>query len=1017
LAKNLKINIKNAQIAGAINLGSLKSKLAKAKEEEPKEEASPALKEGAVSKEKAPAKEAKEKTSAAKEAKEKAPAKEAKRSSSTAAAPTPAPAPLGDEPPPQRIKARSRSAFAEGATAEIKKPIPAQETPETAAEVESLIPRNGLKKGKTAEELRQEIFKEEIAEQEEQKKAEDLKAKAKAFLQEKTETPETVSAPFVPATSPVTPKPVEPPPVPPLPEIRVQPKERPVLKEELRREETKMERDTKAGYTPTAPAQPYVKLGPTGRHMRDLVPPPPKPQQPRPERAPYQDRGQGGSHQGDSRYPRPPYAQRTSGSRPMGHAGSPRPMTAEEAETANAKARARGRDTASPTTVPTKEEEAAAEAKKAGTGAKTKFKEFKDIKPQRKGSSDNRFDGRDRQGLRETADDEPWRKKRGLKMRPMQEDTTIRPTSLKVRLPIAIKDLAVEMKLKSSQLVQRLFMQGVVVTLNDLLEDETTIQLLGQEFGCEITIDTSEEERLRITDKSIKEEVLSSPAEQLVIRPPVVAFMGHVDHGKTSLIDTIRKSNRAAGEAGAITQHIGAFRCKTAVGDIAILDTPGHEAFSAMRARGADVTDIVVLVVAGDEGIRQQTVEAINHARQAGVTIVVALNKSDKPNFNPENVYRQLAEHELLPEAWGGSTITVNCSAVTGAGIPQLLEMLALQAEVLELKANPSMRARGSVLESEMHKGMGSVATVLVLNGTLRLGDPLVFDELWGRVKTMRDEFGKELSEAGPSTPVEITGLSGLPEAGQEFIVVKSEREAREIAEDRRQGLRQTNLMLKKKVSMENLLQQSQAPAKKVLNILLRADVQGSLEALKTTLEKIQSTKADINIIFAGVGEIGESDVQLAAASKAVILGFHTAVESHADSIIKQLGVQVYLHDIIYHAADEVKQLMVNLLDKIAIETDKGKALVKATFKSSHFGIIAGCQVIEGSIVRNNQIRLKRNDEQIWKGGIASLKRVKEDVREVQKGFECGILLNGFNEVQEGDIIEAYEITYITQEL
>lgn len=1031
MAKNLKINIKNAQIAGAINLGSLKSKLAKAKEEEPKEEAAPpALKEGKVSKEKAPAKEAKEKTAA--EAKEKAPAKEAKRSSSTAT-PAAAPAPLVDEPPPQRIRARSRSAFAEGAGAEIKKPIPAQETGEASTEMESA--RSGLKKGKTAEELRQEIFKEEIAEQEEQKKADELKSKAKAFLQEKSETTETVSAPFTSEAPFVQPKPVEPPPLPPLPEIRVQPKERPVLREGLRREETREPRmegrgDTRDARTPAGPAQPYVKLGPTGRHMRDLVPPPPKPIQPRPERAPFHergDRGQGGDRGHERSYdrphdrsghPRPPYSPRPGG--PPRHTGqgpgSPRPMTAEEAEAASAKARARGRDAIS-TTPPTKEDEAALEAKKSGAGPKAKFKEFKDIKPQRKGASDNRFDGRDRQGLRETSDDEPWRKKRGLKMRPMQEDTTIRPTSLKVRLPIAIKDLAVEMKLKSSQLVQKLFMQGVVVTLNDLLEDETTIQLLGQEFGCEISIDTSEEERLRITDKSIKEEVVASTPEELVIRPPVVAFMGHVDHGKTSLIDAIRKSNRAAGEAGAITQHIGAFRCKTAVGDIAILDTPGHEAFSAMRARGADVTDIVVLVVAGDEGIRQQTVEAINHARQAGVTIVVALNKSDKPNFNPENVYRQLAEHELLPEAWGGTTITVNCSAVTGAGIQQLLEMLALQAEVLELKANPSMRARGSVLESEMHKGMGSVATVLVLNGTLRLGDPLVFDELWGRVKTMRDEYGKELTEAGPSTPVEITGLSGLPEAGQEFIVVKSEREAREIAEDRRQGLRQTNLMLKKKVSMENLLQQSQAPSKKVLNILLRADVQGSLEALKTTLEKIQSTKAEINIIFAGVGEIGESDVQLAAASKAVILGFHTAVESHADSIIKQLGVQVYLHDIIYHAADEVKQLMVNLLDKIAIETDKGKALVKATFKSSQFGIIAGCQVIEGTIVRNNQVRLIRNGEQIWKGGMASLKRVKEDVREVQKGFECGILLNGFNEVQEGDIIEAYEITYITQEL
>lgn len=495
--------------------------------------------------------------------------------------------------------------------------------------------------------------------------------------------------------------------------------------------------------------------------------------------------------------------------------------------------------------------------------------------------------------------------------------------------------------------------------------------------------------------------------------------MGHVDHGKTSLIDAIRASNRAAGEAGAITQHIGAFLCKTPVGNIAVLDTPGHEAFSAMRARGADVTDIVVLVVAGDEGLRQQTLEAIQHAKAAHVIIVVAINKCDKPNFNAENVYRQLSENELLPEVWGGQTITVNCSAVTGEGIQQLLEMLALQAEVLELKANPNTRARGSVLESEMHKGMGAVATVLVQNGTLRRGDSVVFGQLWGRVKTMHDEFRTELQEAGPSTPVEITGLSGLPEAGQEFIVVKNEKEAREISEARSEGLRQSNLLLqqKKKGSMEHLLQASAGTSKKILNLVLRADVQGSLEALKAALLKIESEKVDLNIIFTGVGEVSESDVQLAAASKAVILGFHTQIESHAEPLIKQLGVTVKLHNIIYHALDDVKLIMTGLLDKIAQETEKGQALVKTTFKSSHAGVIAGCQVTEGSIHRSNHMRLRRGGEIIWKGTIASLKRVKEDVREVAKGLECGILLNNFSDIQPDDILEAYEVTYIEQAL
>jgi translation initiation factor IF-2 len=359
----------------------------------------------------------------------------------------------------------------------------------------------------------------------------------------------------------------------------------------------------------------------------------------------------------------------------------------------------------------------------------------------------------------------------------------------------------------------------------------------------------------------------------------------------------------------------------------------------------------------------------------------------------------------------------VNCSAITGEGIPQLLEMLALQAEVLELKADPTARARGTVLESEMHKGMGSVATVLVQNGTLRCGDALVFGQLWGRVKTMHDEYKRELTEATPSTPVEITGLSGLPEAGQEFIVVKNEKEARDIAEARMLDIRQVNLLQAKKLSMENLFQQAAETNKKILNVVLRADVQGSLEALKAALMKIESTKAELSIIFAGVGEVSESDVQLAAASKAVIIGFHTQIESHAEAVVKQLGIQVRMHNIIYHAIDDVKDLLSGLLDKIAQETEKGKADVKATFKSSQHGIIAGCIVTEGVIARNHSIRLRRDKEVVWKGTIASLKRVKDDVREVAKGLECGILLNNFNEVQEGDILEAYEITYITQEL
>jgi translation initiation factor IF-2 len=660
-----------------------------------------------------------------------------------------------------------------------------------------------------------------------------------------------------------------------------------------------------------------------------------------------------------------------------------------------------------------------APAKSREEDAAKKFKDVKDIKAHKKPEVYRAFDSRDKQGLRDE-NDEGWRPRKGRGHRRMSssaEELIVRPKSLKIRVPITIKDLAVEMKLKASQLLSNLFMKGVVITLNDFIDDETTIQLLGHDFDCEITIDTSEEERLKITDKTIKQEISETPPDQLVLRSPVVTFMGHVDHGKTSLIDTIRKANVASGEAGAITQHIGAFKAHTAVGDITILDTPGHEAFSAMRARGADVTDIVVLVVAGDEGLRAQTMEAIEQARAANVPIVVAINKCDKPNFNSENVFRQLSEVNLLPEAWGGQTITINCSAVTGVGIKELLEMLALQAEILELKANPNARARGTVIESEMHKGLGAVTTVLVQNGTLRIGDAVVFASHWGRIKTMQNEFNKPLTVAGPSSPVKLTGLSGLPEAGSDFIVVKDEKEASEVSEERLLKKKHTALQVKRG-GLENLLAQTmEKQVKKVLTLILRADVQGSLEALKHSLEKIASTKAEINVISAAVGEISESDIQLAFASKGTLIGFHTQVESHAESLIKQLKVKVRLHDIIYHAVDDVKELMVGLLDKIAEEHDVGQAEVKAIFKSSHLGNIAGCQVSDGIIRRNSHIRVVRDKEVIWKGPVASLKRVKEDVREVSKGQECGILLQGFTDCKAGDILQAYDITYYTPEL
>lgn len=655
----------------------------------------------------------------------------------------------------------------------------------------------------------------------------------------------------------------------------------------------------------------------------------------------------------------------------------------------------------------------------AERGKMPTFKEFREVKSQRKTEPGRGFDARDRQGRRE-GDEDIWKRKRPVKGRGgmMIPEEVIRPKNLSVHLPITVKDLASEMKLKASEIISKLFIQGIPLTLNELLDDETTVQLIGNEFDCEISIDRVEQNRVQVTAQSVREEVAATPAEELTLRCPVVAFMGHVDHGKTSLIDRIRKSNMAAGEAGAITQHIGAFRCHTSVGDLTVLDTPGHEAFSAMRSRGAIITDIVVLVVAGDEGIRAQTEEAIKQAREAGVPIVVAMNKCDKPGFDRDTVYRQLADHELLPEAWGGQTIATPCSATTGEGVQQLLELLAVQAEVLELKANPKTRARGTVIESQMHKGLGAVASVLIQNGTLHLGNALVFGDYYARVKTMQDEHGHLLTEAGPSTPVKITGLSGLPQAGSEFVVVKDEKEARSISEARQEGKRHLLLKTGKSAILEKLKGGDQASVqRKSLNLIVKGDVRGSVEALRSSLMKIHSTKVDLNIITAEVGEISESDVQLAAASKATILGFHTQIESHAEQMIKQSRVVVKLHDIIYHAVDEVKKLMLGMLDKVAQERDTGSAEVIALFKSSQLGLIAGCRVVDGTIHRNNMVRQMRGGEQIWKGALTSMKRVRDDVREVSKGIECGILLQNNNDVKVGDILQAYEMIYLDQEL
>jgi len=627
------------------------------------------------------------------------------------------------------------------------------------------------------------------------------------------------------------------------------------------------------------------------------------------------------------------------------------------------------------------------------------------------------FDSRDRHGLREDEDEFHRRKFKTHISKSHASEEILRPKAIAITLPISVKDLASEMKLKAVEVIAKLLTHGIKCMLNDMLDDEIVVQLVGQDFGCEISIDTSKKDRMDITGKSIVEEIKESDPAELSSRPPVVTFMGHVDHGKTSLIDALRKSNLASKEAGAITQHIGAFSCHTANGDITILDTPGHEAFTTIRSRGASVTDIVVLVVAGDEGFKVQTDEAIRIAKEAKLPMIFALNKMDKEGFDPEKVYRQMADRELLPEAWGGEVPTVNCSALTGDGIPELTELLALQSEILELKANPQSRARGTVLESQIIKGLGPSATLLIQNGTLRISDAIVFGEAYARVKTIQDEHGKALKSAGPSHAVRVTGLSDVPSSGSEFIVVKSEKEARKICEQREAESSKSRLR-KQTFNLGSMLQaNAMRQEKKILNVIVRADVQGSLEAIKDSLLKIPTDKVLIQFVSEGLGMITLTDAELAMTSNAVIFGFHTKTDKSIESFVRTHKIKIHHHDVIYHLVDDAKELMTQLLDKLRVENEMSEIEVLATFKASNLGVIAGCMVTSGSVKRNHIAKVYRDGEVVFDGEIQSLKRVKEDVKEVQKGLECGILLKGYNDIQVKDIIKTFEVQYIQQEL
>ena len=567
---------------------------------------------------------------------------------------------------------------------------------------------------------------------------------------------------------------------------------------------------------------------------------------------------------------------------------------------------------------------------------------------------------------------------------------------------MTIRELAEKMKMQPSVIVKKLFMDGIMVTVNHEIDFEK-----AQEIALDYDIIAEPEEKIDVIEELLKEE--EEDESLLVSRPPVVCVMGHVDHGKTSLLDCIRNTHVTDREAGGITQHIGAYVVTINGQKITFLDTPGHEAFTAMRMRGANATDIAILVVAADDGVMPQTIEAINHAKAAGVEIIVAINKIDKPSANVERVKQELSEYELIPEDWGGSTIFVPVSALTGEGIDTLLEMILLTAEVEELKANPKRRARGLVIEAELDKGKGPVATILVQKGTLKVGDSIAAGACSGKVRAMMDDKGKRVKEAGPSTPVEILGLSDVPNAGEILVATENDKEAKSFAatfvsENKNRLLEET----KAKMSLDDLFSQIQAGNLKELPIIVKADVQCSVEAVKQSLVKLSNEEVVVKVIHGGVGAITESDVSLASASNAIIIGFNVRPDATAKTIADQEGVDVRLYKVIYQAIEDVESAMKGMLDPVYEEKVIGHAEVRQTFKASGVGTIAGGYVLDGIFQRNCKVRITRGEEQIYEGNLASLKRFKDDVKEVKAGYECGLVFEDFNDIQEEDKVEAY---------
>jgi translation initiation factor IF-2 len=592
--------------------------------------------------------------------------------------------------------------------------------------------------------------------------------------------------------------------------------------------------------------------------------------------------------------------------------------------------------------------------------------------------------------------------------------------SITITEGISVKDLAEKLGIRAKDLIARLLARGVFATINQTLDAELASEM-ARFFGADTNVITFEEQATKDSAEGAAGEERGGDE---VPRPPVVTIMGHVDHGKTTLLDSIRSTNVAEGEAGGITQHIGAYKVRIqdtgspAYGrEIVFLDTPGHEAFTRMRARGAKATDIVVLVVAADDGVMPQTLEAIDHAHAAEVPIVVAVNKVDKPDALPDRVKKQLADRGLMPEDWGGTTVFVDVSAKQKTNLNLLMEMICLVADLQELKASPERPATGVVLEAKLDRGRGPVATLLVQNGTLRTGDNFVVGNVYGKIRAMFDDRGAQLDEAPPSTPVEILGMEGLPQAGDQFVVVADRDKARGVSEFREQKAREAQLAKSSRVSLEGLAEQLKTAGTKELNIILKADVGGSVEVLSDLLSKLSNDKVRLKVLRSGVGAITESDVLLASASNAIIIGFNVRPERKAQELAEQDKVDIRLHSIIYELQDEIKRAMSGLLEPTIKETYQGRANVRETFRIPKVGTVAGCQVTDGTIKRDSEVRLLRDNVVVFKGKVGSLRRFKEDASEVRNGMECGISIANYSDVKIGDVIEAFVTERIAAEV